>query len=239
MVFITQADFQSFRFDENSPTVKGTITHIKSTGASVNKQYIYAYHYKCSLGEGVSYETSMNVEEGSTVEIVYVSSNPKIHKIKNMRTKPFGLEVLFVLIFPIIGVIIAYFGIRKGLNAVHILEYGEVGYGRYVRSEATNVRVNRQMQYKLFFEFQAKDDKMYEAVATTHLTRKLTDESVEQLVYLPDNPEKSILIDEYAGISKFDERGSITFRPETKHYLPLILPTIIVIELFIFMSLVL
>jgi hypothetical protein len=239
LAFVTQTDFQSFRFDENSPTVKGTITKIKSTNASENKKYIYAYHYKCSLGEGVSYETSMNIEEGATVDIVYLSSNPKIHKIKHMRTQPFDITVLFVLIFPAVGALLAFFGISKGLNAVEILQYGEIGYGKYIRSVETNVRVNKQKQYEMFFEFIAKDGKTHKAVATTHLTQRLKDEEMEQLVYLPDNPEKCFLLDEYLSISKLDEKGSLNFKPTSKNYFSLILPSIALIEIFIFIAMML
>lgn len=238
LVFLTQADFQSFRFDNHPPTVKGVVTHIERTSSSENGKNIYAYYYKCSLGEGVSYESYVDIKEGAQVDIEYISSNPKIHRIKGMRTKPFGMVILFVLIFPLVGAFLAFIGIKKGLKAVHILEYGEIGYGKYLRSEPTNVRINKQPQYKMFFEFQSKDGKTHQAVATTHLTHKLTDEQFEQLFYLPDNPDKNFLIDEFSGITKFDDKGNINFEPKTKHFIPLILPTIILVELLIVMMII-
>lgn len=233
LFFVPMADFQSIRFDENSPIIDGNITKIESTNASENKKKIYAYHYTSSLGDGISYRTAVNAEVGDLVAVEHLRSDPKIHRIKGMRSKPFGMVVAFItMIFPLIGVLLAVGGIYKGIKAAHILEYGIMGYGKYLGAEATNTTINNRRVYRMFFEFETKDGQKHGAIATSNMPHRLTDEQTEQLVYLPDKPEQNFLLDEFSNITKFDAMGDINFQSTAKHFLPLILPTIILIEIY-------
>lgn len=235
IAFMPNADLQAMKFDKNSPIIDGVITHVESTNASENKKRIYAYHYTCSLGEGVSYRTSVNLEKGEQVAIQHVASNPKIHRIKGMRSKPFDiLIVLFVSIFPLIGALLAALGIDKGFRAVNVLQYGEISYGKYLGTATTNMAFNGRRVYRMFFEFKTKNGETQGAIATTNSPQKLADEQTEQLFYLPDNPEKNFLIDEFSHISKFDQLGYPDFKAEAKHFLPLILPIVILLEVCLF-----
>lgn len=235
LIFLPNSDFQSIRFNENSPIIDGNITKIESTNASENKKKIYAYHYICSLGDGISYRTKVNAEVGDLVAVEHVLSNPKIHRIKGMRNKPFSMLVtFFVMIFPLIGVLLAIGGIYKGIKAAYILGYGDIGYGKYLGAEATNTTINNRRVYRMFFEFKTKDGQTHSAIATTNLPRKLTDEQTEQLLYLPDKPEQNFLLDEFSNIAKFDTMGYLNFKVEAKYFLSLILPTIILIEIYFF-----
>lgn len=237
LAFVPKSDWQAMRFDKNSPIIDGVITAVENTNASQNKKSIYAYRYACSLGEGVSYRTSVNATVGDQVAVQYVASNPKIHRIKGMRSKPFDvLIVLFVAIFPLVGALLAGLGIDKGVRAVNILQYGEIGYGKYLGAETTNTSINGRRVYRMFFEFKTKNDETHGAIATTNAPQKLTDEPTEQLIYLPDKPEKNFLIDEFTNISKFDELGYPNFQVAAKHFLPLILPILILIEVYIFVT---
>ena len=88
-----------------------------------------------------------------------------------------------------------YFSTKKAINAIYILKIGEIAYGKFLYKESTNTTVNKQRVFKLFFEFTAKDNKLYKTVAKTHHYHRLEDDDEEKLVYDPDDPENAVLLD--------------------------------------------
>jgi len=202
LVFGSLSDWSSFSFDENSPTVTGYVNDIGETGASINDEYVleYFYTYKLLDGseyEGVSYmEGDSGIELGSEVQVEYVKDNPEISRIQGMRNSEFGvLVVVLVGIFPLIGLILFYFGFSKSLKHLRILKIGEIAYGKYLYREATNVSVNERTVFKLTFEFTARNGRTYKAIAKTHQPERLQDEEEEMLVYDPNKPEAAVLLD--------------------------------------------
>jgi len=113
-----------------------------------------------------------------------------------MRADAFGAWIgLLVLIFPLVGILMLFFGSKKAVNSVIILKYGEVAKGKFISKESTNVEINDETVYKLKFEFTAKDGQKYTTYAKTHKTHVLEDDEFEKLVYDKDEPENTVLLD--------------------------------------------
>ncbi|MEA3452569.1 MAG: hypothetical protein U9Q83_11810 [Bacteroidota bacterium] len=103
--------------------------------------------------------------------------------------------LLFIGIFPVIGFLMLFFGIKKRLRYLNILQVGRVTFGVYNRRETTGSSVNEQAVFRLFFDFKADDGNMYQAHGETHKTYRLEDEQLEPLVFNPENPSEAIMID--------------------------------------------
>ena len=201
LVFVPFASLFSPGFSNTDPVIEGKIIAVHSTGASVNEEYVYEYTYTYNPPDGANYKgagysTGQIFEIDELIKINYKRNQQEISKAKELRLSSFPMGVGFiVLIFPLVGAILFYFGAKKARNAIQVLKIGEIAYGKFLHKEATNTTVNKQRVYKLFFEFTAKDNKTYQTVSKTHKYHRLEDEEQEMLVYDPDDPENAVLID--------------------------------------------
>ena len=111
----------------------------------------------------------------------------------------FEWPMLFVLIFPVVGLTMMAVGLKKGLRALRLLTHGIPAQGRFVGQEATSVRINDTPVMAMSFEFKTVDGRSARCVAKTHETRKLRDDAEESLVYDPEDPGVAVLLDELPG----------------------------------------
>ncbi|MDF1546495.1 MAG: DUF3592 domain-containing protein [Bacteroidales bacterium] len=201
MVFISFSSLLGPSFGEDDPGTKGIIIESRATSASVNdvKVYEYTYRYHTMDGNsytGLGYTTGNQKSVGDELMVLYKMDQPSASKAIDLRTSEFGGSVgLFVLIFPLIGLIMLILGTRNTLKQIFILQIGELAEGKFLYKEATNTQVNKQTVYELTFEFTASDNQIYKAIAKTHKYHRLEDEPFEKLVYDPDNPTNAVLLD--------------------------------------------
>jgi hypothetical protein len=237
VIFIGSMDTSSFSFSDDSPITQGIVSNIEETSSSENKRRIYAYTFDYQANRrkysDISYQSNSNVNVGDTVQVEYLADKPEVARIQGMRRSEFGMTVLFVLIFPIIGWIFAGLGIQKGLSFVKLLKHGELTTGKLISSEPTSTRINNRTVYKMSFEFTTKEGKKYNAVANTHLTELLEDEEREQILYMPDNPEKSTALDGMTGSPRLKNDNEWQAMDGGKALLYAIPPVIFVLELIL------
>lgn len=105
------------------------------------------------------------------------------------------LWVLFVLIFPIVGVALFAAATVRGLRQVALLRHGEVASARAVSEQVTNTTVNDQLVIKYVYEFQASDGQVVQGVSRAIASEEIGDEVGEPVLYLPSNPRLSVLVD--------------------------------------------
>lgn len=199
-VFALAADWSSLKFGKNSPTVTGTVTKIESTSASVNDLPVMAYTFMYKVNgkeyQSVSYSEKHSFEVGNPVEVEYLRPEPQTSRIKETRRGLFGIGFLpLLLIFPGIGGVFVWLGIRKGLHNVAMLRYGKITYGQLINKVSTNTRINNQTVYKLIFRFEANGAE-YEAIGKSHQPARMEDETVEMILYDPARPTRSVVVDE-------------------------------------------
>jgi len=240
IVFVGFADFSAWKFKENSPVTKATITNISLTNSRENRRYIYAYEYefvdnKGAKQTGTSYGFQGRYQVGDETTVVFLADKPSYSRIEDLRKEPFGAAVLFVVIFPCIGVGFVVASVFSGLKNLKILQYGVVNYGKYVRSEATNTKINGRRVMKLFFEMEV-GGKTYTVTASSHQPEHLMDEEKEMLFYLPQEPTKAVLKDALPGRPVISKDGTIQEIPLFPSALFLLLPLAVLIELLIIIS---
>ena len=199
-VFLSMINFEDYKFSKELSITEGIVNEYSKTNAQENEEYVYKYNFSFSI-DGQTYlsecyTTGLKFENNEIVKVEYLKNKPNIARISGSRKSVFfpGF-ILFVLIFPILGVILITVRLIFGFKSLYIVTYGQIAYGILVNKEPTNTQINNNTVFKMYFKFIAKDGKEYTTVNKTHLTYNLEDEVEEKLVYLPGNPEKAVLID--------------------------------------------
>jgi hypothetical protein len=146
-----------------------------------------------------------------------------------MRRAQLPPITLVVLIFPAVGLVFIYLGMRKGLKSIQLLKNGLLTRGKLIVRKTTNIRVNNQPLFEYQFEFQ-------DQLGQTHLLKEksvenpeLEDEAQEPLLYDPTNPQKGTLLDNLPGAPLMDENGTIEPAPLLAVSLVMFLPLLNII----------
>lgn len=117
--------------------------------------------------------------------------------------------MLFIIIFPIIGLGMISVGVRKGLKALRLLKGGIPAVGRVVARQVTNVRINDVPVMALTFEFKTVDGRTARCVAKTHLTQDLENDDGEALVYDPKDASIAVLLDDLPGKPRINDASVV------------------------------
>ena len=225
-VFGTNADLSFATFRDAAGRAAGRVTRIEQTGASEDGDAVEAAHYEYSVAgrpfRGKSYTTEGSPAEGEDVTVEYDEDNPARSRIAGMRRAIFGPWVMVVSIFPLVGFVILWFATRSGMKRNHLLRDGMFATGKFVRTEGTNMYVNKRRVWELTFEFTDRMGQRREVVARTTDTERLRDEAVEPLLYDPDDPERAYLLDEAPARPRFEGNGDMVGRPAAADFARLI-----------------
>lgn len=200
------------KFRGDLGTAEGVSTAWRKTSLSINEVRVYATEYAFDAEgrrlTGVSYQTGDYIPEGERVAIEYLLSDPTVSRIAGMRASQAGLAISFVVIFPLVGLVLAFFGAQRGLKARRLMTEGELALATLRSKEPTNTRINNRTVYRLTFEFEADRGGTYEVVGKTHRPEALEDEDRERVVYDPRNPADAALLDELPCRPAIDRRGN-------------------------------
>jgi hypothetical protein len=199
--FLSFSDFFGPSFSDEDPKTIATIVSSTPTSSYINdiKVFEINYEYKTSDGNtfnGSGYTTGNIFRIGSEIKVQYQQDNFAVSKSNDLRSSEFGGGfTLFVLIFPVIGLIMLFFSTKKAIKEVYILKIGELAEGRLLSKIPTNTKINNQTVYELQFQFEATNGQMYQAKCRTHQYYRLEDEQLEKLVYDPDMPSNAVMLD--------------------------------------------
>jgi hypothetical protein len=238
-IFAMNADLSFVTFRGPVHRITGEVTEIEKTSASEGGSKtrsgtpVYRTHYAYSIAgqriTGTAYSTGRHPTVGETVEVQYALNDPKESRIEGMRRKMFGAGASFVVIFPLVGLGIAYAGLRVGLKRNHLLRHGLVAMGTMVDKKATNTQINKQTVYELTFEFTTRDGQRHQTKVRSHQPERLQDEAQEPLLYDPARPEKAYFLDDAPSRPVINGTGELEGRGN-RALLALILPAIVLIS---------
>ena len=193
--------------------VEGVSTGWESTSLSIGNQRVYRTTFDYEVGgvmySGASHETGAWIEAGSPIIVEYKPSDPALARIAGSRVSAGDPTLLFIFIFPIVGLGMASFTLVRGLRIRSLLVNGAVAYGRLLTKEPTSTVVNNQRVMRLTFEFQAEGGGTYHAIARSHQEHRLEDEEHELLVYDSRNPQRAELLDQLPSEPRFSELGEV------------------------------
>jgi Protein of unknown function (DUF3592) len=229
--FTSNADLSFLTFRGPHETVDGRVTKVEETGASVNEVQVRANHYEYSVAgnflTGTSYSTGPSVATGEMVTIEYDQDDPARSRIEGMRRAMFGPGVLFVALFPLIGLVLLIPATITGLKRNRVLRDGLIANGKLISKRMTNVRINRMPLYELCFEFTSRDGRRCEAKARATDTDRLEDERQEPLLYDPADPARAYLLDDAPARPEFEPNGDLRGNP-ARAIRMMILPAVVI-----------
>lgn len=156
-----------------------------------------------SYFEGVSRSLSYR-EPGSLVAVEKKAGTVDVLRAEGTSTAPFGdslgsllFAAAFLSIFLILGVCLALIGpIRRGLRTIPLLRSGVPAQAVLVDLSPTGTQVGGRSETKATYRFQAADGGEREASARGFQIDRLTDEPAEILLYSPEDPRRSVVLDE-------------------------------------------
>jgi hypothetical protein len=138
-------------------------------------------------------------------------------------------SLVFVALFPLLGLVLALRGIPRGLRRIRLLRSGRPALGRLVDRRETNVTINDEPVIALTFEFTTEDGATARVVERTHRPQLLEDDAEEPLLYDPQWPERAALLDHLPGAPRVDSRGRLHVKLGPRTVLPLLLPLVVII----------
>ncbi|MDF1564608.1 MAG: hypothetical protein P1V51_16305 [Deltaproteobacteria bacterium] len=201
-VFVGNADLGSFLLDEEDARRRpGELVAIEGTSASVNEQPVMALRARYPDGRGeqqevVSYVTGgYDYQVGQAVTVLDFPDHPEAAVIVGARRSLFGAAVLFVLLFPIIGLAFVVTRLRVQGRWQDLLVHGEATRAVLKLKKPTNTRINEQPVYELVFEYFDRQGSDHTFSVRTHETAALEDESTEAILFDPRKPARAVPLD--------------------------------------------
>lgn len=188
---------------DGDPIAPGIITKVDPTGTTINDQTLYKYYYEFQTPKGNNIKSHTKAfwgiaKPGDTIDIQYKPEQPEESRFADYTEEVFPAWImLFLFIFPAVGLVLLFSAIRKAIRSIKVLKVGETAWGQYAGQEATNTKINNQTVYRLFFKFTAPDGNEYTAVGTTHRTYRLRDEEQELVVFDPKDPSNAFPADAF------------------------------------------
>jgi hypothetical protein len=181
-------------------TARGMVTGVSETGATENDEpvYIFEFAFTTSREEkmtGRSYFTGKRWSVEDAVAIEYVPEEPAIARIKGARTSTFAPWVLFVLIFPAVGVALFGSAAIGGLRQVALLRHGAVADARILSTRPTGTTVNDTPVLEYSYEIRTGAGEIFNGSAKALSSDRIGDEENEPALYLPSDPNRSTLVD--------------------------------------------
>ncbi|MGB0221526.1 MAG: DUF3592 domain-containing protein [Sinimarinibacterium flocculans] len=212
-VFAAQAEIawslRAGALGETQARVLGTV----DTRASINDTPVYGTRYRFSVGgrdfEAVSYATGRRLGTGQTATVEYSLARPQMSRIRGMRSTMFGPMVLFVLVFPAIGLAFVLGAVPGRLRELHLLRHGLPAHGRLIEKSPTNTRINDRTVYRLRFEYRTRDGRTGQAQARSHEPEELEDEAQEAVLYDPHDLGRAVVFDGMAGKPRVGRDGKL------------------------------
>jgi hypothetical protein len=194
--------------------VEGVVTAVSKTSASEGRSPIYevAASYAAEGGaplQSKSYVRAFPPKLGEAVTLEYPAGRPDVARIVGSRRALFGPGALMVFLFVLPALGLVLFAARSGARDVRLLGFGQLASARFVSSSPTGSSVNNRPVMALRFSFRGSDGAEHVLEHRTSQPEALTDESQEQVLYLPEAPERGRVVDGLPGSAIADERGEL------------------------------
>ncbi len=198
---LSSRTISAFKLSNLDKKATGIITEVGYTSVSIGGgrgrrgRPVIRYHFKFTSGSGNEYhqysystghlrgEDKKLLRRGDNVLVEYKSNNPKLSRIVGARYSVFGPFILFVLLFPFIGMVLFLSSILIGYKKIVLLKNGKIADGIIISTKMTNVRINKVPVYQYFFQY--KDETGAEIVGSSKSLPKATlgDEKHEPVIY--------------------------------------------------------
>ncbi len=190
-----------WRLSRSYAEAPAVIELVKTTNANVNRTPVYEYRFHFQPGDGLPvngscYTTGQTWKDGDRVVAHYLPENPEVARLEGSRRSMFSPWILlFLLIFPTVGLAFFIPPIVSGAKKIKLLRSGEITGAISISSSPTNTSINNVPVMKYSYEFRDRLGVVYTGASKALPTEKIGDETAEPILYLPSNPRQSMLVD--------------------------------------------
>lgn len=219
-----------FEFGKEWKEINGIVLTVEATNSAVNDQLVYRNFYSFELGgqryTGKSFTRGQLYQGGENAPIRYNAKNPAESYMAGTSRATFPSFVLFVLIFPLVGLGFIISSILQNWKALKLLEIGDFTRGKLLDKTATNssVKINGSTYpvFKYQFEFE-NGGRKYAAKCKTYQGWLVEDEEREIILFDRFNPEYNVVYDATPSMPGISPEGMLE-RASLSKCLNLLLP---------------
>lgn len=227
------ADHSFIYFTGDIQTTNGKVLEVIETNFSINESSVWANVFQYSDLSGVVYvrdgfTTGRQLAPQQSIQVEYPINAPQYGRIPGIRSAEFGSWAVALWFLPCIGIIMVFFGIRRGLRDYRLLYTGTLTHAQLTHKESTNTRINDQPVYKLTFDFTDCYSATHHITLRTHLVGNFEDDDLELIVYDPRNPSAARLLDQLPEKIRCDEHGELAFPTSSFPFMTFIYPVILI-----------
>ena len=154
-VFFPRRLLDQWRLEHGeSRETPGRIVSVEDTRLTINHARVKSYRFEFTGPDGRSvagecFTTGRRWQENARVTVVYAADDPALACVKGARLGQMGLAGAVIGLFPLGGAAVVAWWVRARRRVVHLLTCGQLGDFTVAAVEPTNVRINRQQQFKI------------------------------------------------------------------------------------------
>lgn len=174
--------------------------------------------------EGASYSAGTDLRPGDLVRVAYAAANPENSHILGMRQAPLPPAGLFVVVFPLIGLVMVVYSLMEGIKGIRLLGGGVLPQATLISAEPTSMSVNNRPVFRLTFDFTDADGGLHEVTSRTTQPELLQDQKTEPVLYDPLHPDDAVMLDALPGAPSLTPEGSLGIEAPQSAYLLAIVP---------------
>ena len=188
-------DFRSINFGKDFCTINGEIKSVSFANYTEFDSRYFEYNFDYSVG-GVKYTTSSfdienDLKVGSVVFVEYKRLDHSIARISGMRMGQSNLcALLFLLIFPVIGLITFLNSLKSVENLIILIRYGLIANGEIINSiERIPKDSEESVTYDKVVKFETNSGETVSATINISEGKKARVGYRADIVYLPWKPQ--------------------------------------------------
>jgi hypothetical protein len=208
-IFIPRTDI-SWGYDGRT---SGRVTDVRRTRAEENDREVYAVQYAYSVPggaerRGTSYTTDPPAS-GAVVAVDLDSDRPSRSRIVGMRSAPFGVWALGILLIPVASLAVVVWSVRQGRRDAALLEVCEAASGRVLSTWSARDSDGDEIHHAMVEFAHARGT----TTASIHrgLRRDLEIGESLTILYDPRCPADNRVARELAGRPRLDGDGALRF----------------------------
>ncbi|MCU0285164.1 MAG: DUF3592 domain-containing protein [Acidobacteria bacterium] len=190
-----------WRLAFSNASAPAVIEKVTETNATDDEKIIYSYYFRFTPGDGLPvyatcYTTGFYWQEGERVPAHYLPDDPNVACLEGARLSQFPYWLIFIIVvFPAVGLAFLIPGTISGQRKIKLLRLGEVTEALDISTSIARTRMNNIPMPGYAYTFRDRMGREFHGVSRTWPTARIGDETHEPVIYLPEDPKQSMLID--------------------------------------------
>lgn len=191
----------AWRLSHSESLTPAEILSVRQTNVSENKVQVYQYRFRYQVGnglplEGACYTTGKRWKGGDQLLARYLPDQPAVACLEGARLSNVSTWVILMLcILAAVGLMIVIVTVVSGVRRIQLLRHGEITGSKTISVAPTGATINKVRVMAYSYQFQDRSGILRQGTSKALPTGRVGDEAREPILYLPDRPDRSLLVD--------------------------------------------